>query len=383
MPKNTVTLAALISQVRQRADMESSTFVSDSEIRTWLNSALAELHDIMVMAFEDYYVKTKSYTLPGIDGAEVLTGSITPFFSTVGQVTGSGTSFLTELAPGDQITVTSQLTNQLTGSIDTAGGTTTVNGVGTKFTTELEIGQDLIVGVETRTVATIIDDTELTTTVAFSDLASTPFIYSVDLEATAQTKEVQSITSDTNLFLTDSFLKGLIDSSPDKVIPSGQLPDDFYKVLGVDFDGGGVTTTVTPYSFAERNIYRSNASLITGTGVAIRYHVQDSLIKFIPSNSTSGTITLHYIPECQQFRTDGTDDTVPLNLKHKSVANGYQEFAVVTATIKCLLKEESDTRMLVMEKVDIQRRIQSSASIKDAGAPKRIIDASVGTRALL
>lgn len=71
MPNNTLTLANLITAVRRRADMVGSTFVSDAEVVDYINVAMAELHDILVTKFEDYYVKDTSespksgdYTLP-------------------------------------------------------------------------------------------------------------------------------------------------------------------------------------------------------------------------------------------------------------------------------------------------------------------------------
>ena len=221
MPNNTVTLADLVSQVRQRADMESSSFVTDAEIRIWINSALAELHDLMVMAFEDYYVEEHTpYALPG------------------------------------------------TGSFD--------------------------------------------------------------------------------------------------------LPNDFYKALGVDFTSGGITTTVRPYAFAERNMYRSNAALVSGGIGAVRYSIQGNKIKFLPEGTPSGTAVLHYIPECQQF-ADGEDDT-ELQSKAKSAAIGYQDYLVVSAAVKCA--------MLMIEKGDLRQRIERAATTKDAGSPHRIVDSSVGVRAL-
>jgi hypothetical protein len=226
MPTNDKVFSSLMTQVRQRADMEGSTFVSDTEIRVWMNAALAELHDIMVLAFEDYYVNSTTYALPGTN--------------------------------------------------------------------------------------------------------------------------------------------------------PGTLPSDFYKSIGVDFDAGGVTHTVMPYSFPERNIYKSNAGVVNGNAEALRYQIRDDKIHFIPESPPSGTVTLHYVPECQQFRTGGEDDSATLNTKNKSIAIGYQEYVVVSAAMKCLMKEESDVRMLLAEKSDIQRRIESAAPRKDAGHPHKIIDVGVG-----
>tara|TARA_R110000824_G_scaffold94917_4_gene228638 strand:+ start:349 stop:1014 length:666 start_codon:yes stop_codon:yes gene_type:complete len=44
--------------------MLNSTFITDSELVGWINIALAELHDILVTTYEDYYVSTEDYSLP-------------------------------------------------------------------------------------------------------------------------------------------------------------------------------------------------------------------------------------------------------------------------------------------------------------------------------
>lgn len=58
-----LTLSELRLRSRQRADMESSEFVGDSEFNYYINSALRELHDILVQSYgENYYVKSATIT---------------------------------------------------------------------------------------------------------------------------------------------------------------------------------------------------------------------------------------------------------------------------------------------------------------------------------
>ena len=51
-----ITLAELKEQARQRADMENSEFVSDSELTSYINASLAELHDLLIAAYNEDYV---------------------------------------------------------------------------------------------------------------------------------------------------------------------------------------------------------------------------------------------------------------------------------------------------------------------------------------
>lgn len=58
-----ITLAQLRTKVRQRADMENSNFITDSEINGYINSAIAELYDLLVASYgEDYYTTSTDFT---------------------------------------------------------------------------------------------------------------------------------------------------------------------------------------------------------------------------------------------------------------------------------------------------------------------------------
>jgi hypothetical protein len=52
--------------------------------------------------------------------------------------------------------------------------------------------------------------------------------------------------------------------------------------------------------------------------------------------------------------------------------NGWEEYAVITAAIKCLQKEESDTMPLMQEKAIQLKRIEDVAQNRDVGDPGRI-----------
>ena len=223
MPNNTTTLAQLITRVRQRADMVGSTFVSDSEVVDYINVAMAEIHDLLVDKYEDYFVSSTTYTLP----------------------------------------------------------------------------------------------------------ADNP----------------------------------------------GTLPSDFYKALGVDFLSGGLTYRMMRFTFQERNMY--NAPAIVASRIAdTRYAIQGNQIKFIPSPSTSGTVTLIYVPESQQFSAGSTSDTIVS--KAPPIAKGYEEYLVVDAAIKCLMKEESNTQPHMIYKEQLRKRLEAASANRDAGESSKITDVRTG-----
>jgi len=229
MPANTITCGDLMTAVRRRADMEGSTFVTDAEIRSYINVAMAELHDILVQKYEDYYVDSSTtYTLP--------------------------------------------IANN-----------------------------------------------------------------------------------------------------------KGTLPNAFYKMLGVDFTAGGSTYRVRPYKFEERNMY-GNAGTTAGIANNLTYHVQGNEIHFRPADALpSGTITIHYVPQADQFATGGGDDSEALSVNNRAVAPGYEEYIVIDAAIKCLLKEEADVTVHLVQRESARRRIEEAAGKRDAGEPYAISDVTTGT----
>lgn len=59
-----ITLAELKRRARERADMENSEFISDSELTSYINTAYLALYDILVSRFEFYYTKQLEFTIP-------------------------------------------------------------------------------------------------------------------------------------------------------------------------------------------------------------------------------------------------------------------------------------------------------------------------------
>ena len=90
MPNNTLKLSELITKCRQRTDMTNSGFISDVEIVGYINLAIADLHDILVTSYEDYYINQTDYTLPLTDGTRALPDS---FYKVLGVDISMSSSF--------------------------------------------------------------------------------------------------------------------------------------------------------------------------------------------------------------------------------------------------------------------------------------------------
>lgn len=57
------TLAELKLAARRRANFENTTFVKEDELRDFVNGSYAELYDLLVSRFEDYYMTKTSVTV--------------------------------------------------------------------------------------------------------------------------------------------------------------------------------------------------------------------------------------------------------------------------------------------------------------------------------
>lgn len=142
------------------------------------------------------------------------------------------------------------------------------------------------------------------------------------------------------------------------------LPTDCYKVAGVDLKLDSVRfIRLKRFEFAERN--RVDYAM-TLREIDLKYRLRGDNILFSPIGNMSGRqIRLWYIPKPTQLTA--TTDTV-------EGYNGWEEHAIITAAIKCLGKEESDTSTLQVELAKITTRIESMAAARDTQSPMRVYD---------
>ena len=156
------------------------------------------------------------------------------------------------------------------------------------------------------------------------------------------------------------------------------LPSDFYKSLGCDFDIGGVIYSLRPFQFSERNAY-ANPYYINTALPNVFYSIRGKNIEFIPQTTISGSVNFYYIPECQYFAEDGTDLNEQLVVLAPQIIRGYEEYLILDAALKCLIKEESDITIMLALREAQKKRIMDMAARRDAGEPYRITDITTGT----
>jgi hypothetical protein len=140
------------------------------------------------------------------------------------------------------------------------------------------------------------------------------------------------------------------------------LPDDFYKLLGVDVqttsNGNQTWTSLRPFNFTERNDFAIPNTQMAYNLTNLRYRINGDQLWLQPLAQASQTVRLFYAPTMTTLSLD--EDLV------KGVS-GWTEYIIVDAAIKCLQKEESSTTVLERQKQALISRINASAENRDAG----------------
>ncbi len=139
------------------------------------------------------------------------------------------------------------------------------------------------------------------------------------------------------------------------------LPDDYRGTVGVDYRSDGTNWVSIPQiSPQERNRYNYDS-----LGYAQGYRIAGSYLVFYPTPSAAQVYRHIYVPAPAALTTDSqTVDGVA----------GWEELLVVDAAIRCLQKEESDTRHLAAERERLVGRIQEAAQDRRLSGAAQVVD---------
>lgn len=160
-------------------------------------------------------------------------------------------------------------------------------------------------------------------------------------------------------------------ASPTTLIPTQSiysLPSNFLSLISVDLYYGTPSNYVfslRPFMESERNEYRWAAGLAISTPAY--YRLRAANIELIPIPTSAMTLQINYVPTPTLLVNPGdTFDGI----------NGWEEYAVLDAAIKCCIKDEATDVAASLEarKAVIAQRIKERATERDAGQPERIQD---------
>lgn len=143
------------------------------------------------------------------------------------------------------------------------------------------------------------------------------------------------------------------------------LPSDFYELKAVDMrvgPGNSEWYTLKRFNFNERNRFDSgNMAGLVNT----RYRIVGNQIMFTPLPDPGTACRIWYSPTSPMLVND--TDTL-------DALNGYDEYIIVDAAIKCMQKEESDVSVLMAQKQALMTRIVRKSQNRDANEAPTISD---------
>lgn len=145
------------------------------------------------------------------------------------------------------------------------------------------------------------------------------------------------------------------------------LPTDFYHLLHIEILQGTKYYPLKRIELQNRNYYEHLSDWTYGTVEKPRYFLSGpTTIDLEPKPTTTGTtIRLWYAPVLAEMVAGS--DTV-------AFPNKYEEHIVISAAIKCLNKEESDSTALQTELAQIEAKIDQDAENRNASSPQEAVD---------
>jgi hypothetical protein len=150
-------------------------------------------------------------------------------------------------------------------------------------------------------------------------------------------------------------------SSPAETIA---LPADFYKLLWVEvLVDGQRYVKLNRFEVSEQP---NDLYSLVNPATELRYRLRANNIWLSPLSATGGkTIRLWYVPT--PIALTGDNDTL-------EGYNGWDEYVVILAARKALVKEEQDVSDLNSEIIMMNKRIEEMAPNRDQAQPMRVYD---------
>lgn len=327
-----VTVEDLELQVRQRADMVNSEFVTSDEVQQYVKQSMYELYDLLIQKFgADYYMSEYTFVTDGANDSFALPADMYKLRG-VDLRTGdpsAGSSGWLSLRPhnfGERnryVYPNTQTTFGLASNLQYH-----VQGDSIRFVPLPASGQTVKLWYTPRL-----------TDVAASAPSSVTGIGNVTAKAKWEWTLSGALTAPHRVDVfpyyvgSSTYLRLVIDYGAE-VVTSGA----FVVAEGTTLDLGTVTPTLDGLELQLRVI---NSALNTST---------------------------EYPVVGWTFNTGDPSAVIDPKIIH------WLEYVVVDAAIKCMVKEESDPSALMAQKVALIQRLESAAENRDAGSPMTVQD---------
>lgn len=433
-----MTLPQLRTASRQRADMVNSTFVSDSELSSYINASYFELYDLLVQKYgNDYYVTEYSFQLQG----NVSRYPLPPdFFKLLGvdlQISGGPDGYVS-LRPF----MLAERNRYSTANVQTWIGVTNlryrISGNELWFTPSPQSGQTIRLWYIPR-LAELVDSTTpgplepnppidwfvsigVNSTVVVGDTITIDGTVFTAVSGTpGSSTEFDADTGGDNQQTTQNLYDAIVAQSPTYTVTL-----DYPNSIFIHNSSSFIVTTTSVDGFTLDGVFPIVGQMTFATNLSIGDTIQVGSVLFtaIPANTqptevefaigsgiaeTIGNIQLaiaehpafaaplsvvtasnelsFYSATETYFACSNVNVTVavynttpitpPVVVEPNTVADGisgWLEYVITDAAIKMLQKEESDTSVLQFQKAALIKRIEAAAENRDAGNPATVAD---------
>lgn len=157
------------------------------------------------------------------------------------------------------------------------------------------------------------------------------------------------------------------------------LPNDFYKLAGVDMVQSGETYTLSNYNFADRNYYEASNQTGIWDIPLMHYQLQGNSLRILPAPDGAYTVNIWYTPRLTQLNSD-TDQV------NNAVLSGWLEYVTTDAAIKMLNKAilvagpqatsviQTAIQNLTNNKVQLSKRIEIMAENRNWGQAAKMVN---------
>jgi hypothetical protein len=148
---------------------------------------------------------------------------------------------------------------------------------------------------------------------------------------------------------------------------SASLPSTFYKLRGVDYQLSSDNYINVPlFSFQDRNRSVEFLHSSQGNDPTRRYRVILDSLHVTPADKAPGTYRVWYVPSVTELSAGG--DSISTTFSKF----GWEEYIVLYAAIKALVKQEQDVRDLSAQKAELAQRIILMSTNRNSDQPERI-----------
>lgn len=303
-------------QTRQRADMVFSKFIGDEEIKTYINQSATELYDILVSRFEDYYTIQVPFTIVSPDYK-------TPIPEDFYKLAGVDL----QIANGRWVTLDKWNFNER----NAVNNATMIPFYGYFYNLVL--------------YRLVHNDVEIL------PQSNAPNTYRMWYIPRTQTMTIGALASLTEQDLTFTAIDLYTDGN----------------LITVEYTGGGTAGSEVVTVVGNAISVQIQSGVSTATQIKTALDASAPAIALITTTitGTAATAQVTFGP------TNLSGGIIQVDMNG---VNGWEEYIVIDAAIKCLIKEESDISALELQKAQMLKRIEAMASNRDSGRPDRIAD---------